>query len=500
MADPLFPFFPILAFITFILVLIPLPWHLQQWNAGTCLFMFWSAIVCLIEFVNSLIWHGNVRNVAPVWCDISSQIIIASNAGIAAATVCISRRLYMITALRGFYSTKAERSRALGKDLSISIGIPILVCVLHFIVQPYRFDILEDVGCYPATYNTLLAYVLHYMWPIAMGLISFIYGCLALRLYHIRRAEISRLMVGDKQDHASLTVSRYFRLIILALVHVICTIPTGVFAIYTGASQMDPYGSAPRRDWKKVRTILGDEWRGDRIWHGMVEINRWMPVFCGVVFFLLFGFALEARRSYVTAWRWLVNKWKRNDGLPSPQRPKWRSWSKTSSISGSTVVGDSETFGAKRLLSFHSSRSSNAGSFTSTIKPPPFGSALDDKKTARESEYEEVHLSPMSAGSPVSNCSDTPTTTDSAAPLVAPLHDRHRTHTRNSSIMQFNPNTGIVQPLMNTTHDTHVESHSQDNAHDNDEGTITYYIDPKYGLLSKQDYETIYAQMPVSGH
>ncbi|KAK1227874.1 a-factor receptor [Marasmius sp. AFHP31] len=494
MADPAFPFFPIFAFITFILALIPLPWHLQQWNAGTCLFMFWTSIVCLIHFVNALIWHGNVRNVAPVWCDISSQIIIASNAGLAAATVCISRRLYMITALRGFYSSKAERRRALGKDLSICIGIPLLVCVLHLIVQPYRFDILEDVGCYPATYNTLLAYVLHYMWPIAMGLISFIYGCLALRLFHIRRAEISRLMAGDK-DSAALTISRYFRLMILALIHVICTIPTGVFAIFHGATQMNPYGSYIRRDWTKVRTILGEEWRADQMWYGMVEINRWMPIFCGVVFFLLFGFALEARRSYAMAWKWLVSKFKRrNDGLPPPQRPKWQSWGKQSSISGSTVVGDTDSVAAKRLPSYYSSRSSNAGSFTSAVKPASFAAAADKAKPTGDSEYEDIRLSPISAITP---SSETPTTTNSSLPLLAPHGHQPRTHARNSSIMQFNPNTGVVQPLINVTHDTNVESRaSEDNVHDNDEGTITYYVDPKYGLLSKKDYDTIY---PPSG-
>ncbi|KAF9265062.1 pheromone receptor [Marasmius fiardii PR-910] len=339
MADPAFPYFPILALLTSILVLIPLPWHLQQWNAGTCLFMLWSSIICLISFVNSLIWHGNVNNIAPVWCDISSQIILASNAGIAAATVCISRRLYMITALRGFYATREERRRALGKDLSISIGIPVLVCILHFIVQPYRFDILEDIGCYPSTYNSILAYVLHYMWPIAMGLISFMYGCLALRLYHIRRAEISRLMAGGKQDSTSLTVSRYFRLIILALIHVMCTIPTGAFAIYSGATKMNPQDSLTHRNWERVRTISSEEWRGDVIWQGMVEINRWMAVFCGLVFFLLFGFAVEARKSYSTAWKWLVKKVQRRDDQLPRHRPKWKTWSHLSSMSGSTVVG-----------------------------------------------------------------------------------------------------------------------------------------------------------------
>lgn len=70
MADPTYPLFPILAFVGFILVLVPLPWHLKAYNAGTCLFILWTALACLNQFVNAVVWHNNALNPAPVWCDI----------------------------------------------------------------------------------------------------------------------------------------------------------------------------------------------------------------------------------------------------------------------------------------------------------------------------------------------------------------------------------------------------------------------------------------------
>ncbi len=70
MSDPTYPVFSIFACLGFILVLIPLPWHFQAWNAGTCLYMAWTAVACLNQFVNSVVWHGNAYNPAPVWCDI----------------------------------------------------------------------------------------------------------------------------------------------------------------------------------------------------------------------------------------------------------------------------------------------------------------------------------------------------------------------------------------------------------------------------------------------
>lgn len=70
MVDPTFPLFPIMAGLGFFLVLIPLPWHLQAWNSGTCYYMMWTALACLNQFVNSIVWSGDAINKAPVWCDI----------------------------------------------------------------------------------------------------------------------------------------------------------------------------------------------------------------------------------------------------------------------------------------------------------------------------------------------------------------------------------------------------------------------------------------------
>ena len=55
-----------------ILSLIPLRWHLESWNVGTCMFMIWTALGCLVGFVDAVVWNGNVVNWAPVWCDIGT--------------------------------------------------------------------------------------------------------------------------------------------------------------------------------------------------------------------------------------------------------------------------------------------------------------------------------------------------------------------------------------------------------------------------------------------
>ncbi|KAF6745546.1 GPCR fungal pheromone mating factor, partial [Ephemerocybe angulata] len=79
----------------------PLPWHIQAGNSGTCAYMIWTALSCLNSFVTRLVWKDHARNIAPVWCDIvPSKIIIGVSVGIPASVLCISRRLYTLTAVR----------------------------------------------------------------------------------------------------------------------------------------------------------------------------------------------------------------------------------------------------------------------------------------------------------------------------------------------------------------------------------------------------------------
>ena len=69
-ANHVFTVFSLFAFTS---VSVPLTWHLTEassWNAGTCLFIFWTGLSSLVWFVNSIVWDGNIVNWTPAWCDI----------------------------------------------------------------------------------------------------------------------------------------------------------------------------------------------------------------------------------------------------------------------------------------------------------------------------------------------------------------------------------------------------------------------------------------------
>ena len=45
------------------------------------------------------------------------------------------------------------------------------------VVQGHRFNIAEDIGCLPVIYVTPVAFPLVFMWPVLLGMVSFVYAC-----------------------------------------------------------------------------------------------------------------------------------------------------------------------------------------------------------------------------------------------------------------------------------------------------------------------------------
>lgn len=58
----------------------PQPYNLTHlaWNTGTCLYMIWTGLACLNQFINSIVWNRNAINWSPTWCDICKITLILS--------------------------------------------------------------------------------------------------------------------------------------------------------------------------------------------------------------------------------------------------------------------------------------------------------------------------------------------------------------------------------------------------------------------------------------
>ncbi|EIW84608.1 STE3-like pheromone receptor [Coniophora puteana RWD-64-598 SS2] len=293
--------FSMFAFIGFACVTVPLPWHMESWNVGTCMYMIWTGLACLNLFINSVVWSHDVLDKAPVWCDISTRFMIGSAVAIPAASLCINRRLYHIASVSTVMKTRAQRRRDIMVDLSIGLGIPILEMVLQYVVQGHRFNIYEEVGCYPFTYNTPPAYPLVFAWPVAIGCVSAVYCALTIRELAQRRAQFKELLSANQ----NLSSGRYFRLMGLAGVEILGTVPIGCYSIYLNASaeQIEPWISWENvhSNFSRVRQYPSIVWRSSTLGENSIELSRWIVVVCALIFFAFFGFADEARKHYKIA-------------------------------------------------------------------------------------------------------------------------------------------------------------------------------------------------------
>ncbi|PFH48838.1 hypothetical protein AMATHDRAFT_49183 [Amanita thiersii Skay4041] len=288
------------SFIGFLLVTIPFPWHLEAWNTGTCLYMAWTGLACLNQFINSIIWNGNAYKRAVIWCDISTRFMIGSTVAIPAASLCINRRLYHIASVRSVTHSRAEKRRAVMVDLAIGIGLPILEMILQYIPQGHRFNIFEDIGCYPFTYNTWVAVLLVYLPPILIGLVSAVYCCLSIRLFYQSRAQFKEIL----SNSSNLNTNRYLRLMMLAGTEIVCTVPIGIYALYLNIkAHLNPWKSwaDTHSGFSRIDQIPALIWRSNPILESSLELTRWLIIVCAFIFFAYFGFADEARKNYRSA-------------------------------------------------------------------------------------------------------------------------------------------------------------------------------------------------------
>lgn len=120
---------------------------------------------------------------------------------------------------------------------------------------------------------------------------------LTIYTFYKRESQFRQFMSSNR----SLNRSRYFRLMALSAIEILCTIPLATYGIVLNAKA----GVLPWISWENVHSdysrviqVPGFVWRENRdIYNGLEEF-RWVLVACSLVFFAFFGFADEARQHY----------------------------------------------------------------------------------------------------------------------------------------------------------------------------------------------------------
>ncbi|KAF5384602.1 hypothetical protein D9757_007452 [Collybiopsis confluens] len=301
--DPLYPLFSIFAFFSFFLPLIPLTWHLQAWNLGACFYMMWASLLGLIQFVDSIIWAGTVLDLAPIWCDITTHVYQAACFAIPLSSLCIVRRLYLISSLKTAL-TRLEQRRAMIFDIFVCFIMPLALLALQYVSQGRRYEIWEEVGCRIHMDRTLAMPFIINVPIIATGLVSMVYDVLCIRalFQHLRkRKELSKSVPSS-----AFTYDRYIPIVTLAFLEMACTTPIATCALIFNIE----LGLEPWISWDYVHgyfdyieMIPSPVWKSQDLVRNAIETERWVTASFGIIIFLFLGTTKEARRQYWRAYR-----------------------------------------------------------------------------------------------------------------------------------------------------------------------------------------------------
>ncbi|KAI9509913.1 pheromone A receptor-domain-containing protein [Russula earlei] len=219
-----------------------------------------------------------------------------------AAVLVINHRLFRIASANAILTTRAEKRRAICVDLAIGLGVPFLQMILQIVVEGHRFDIFEEIGCLPNTYNVPPAYPLYFIWPAVLDVITLVFSVLNIRLFWRSSKQLMEMPGSNKGPNQA----RYIRLIALSSSQIFISLPITLYAIYLNAHYFPIFPWISWNDthfnYSHVDQYPSATWRALPAIQVVVELNRWLIVLSAFLFFAFFGFAEEARKHYRKAY------------------------------------------------------------------------------------------------------------------------------------------------------------------------------------------------------
>ncbi|KAJ2916348.1 hypothetical protein MD484_g4053, partial [Candolleomyces efflorescens] len=288
-------------------LLLPLPWHWRARNIATLSIIFWFFIINFIYAVDAFVWADNVKLVMPVWCDITTKLIIGASYALPASCLCVSMYLEQIASLRMAQLTAVDKRRRRWFEAFMGFGIPLLFMALHVIVQGHRYDIIEGYGCRPTTYYSIVAIFLIWVPPLALAFGSVVYSALALRHFVVRRLTFAAHL---QASNSALTTSRYLRLMSMAAIQMVGSITITSYALWFTSIAM------PLRPWTNWDDVHSDFLRVDQYLTRFVPpaltrpfyVSWWFTPISTFIFVAFFSFGKDALDEYKKCFSWIRSK------------------------------------------------------------------------------------------------------------------------------------------------------------------------------------------------
>ncbi|KAI4151896.1 MAG: hypothetical protein LQ340_003216 [Diploschistes diacapsis] len=269
-------------------------WHVKNRNLPASSMVFWIVLENTFNIINALVWPNDNVLAWPSgvgYCDVEIKLDIASSIGLLGSLCCILRSLAkaLDTDNARLMATPAERQRQLALELFYCVGLPLVLAVLHFVIQPFRYYVLAIAGCAPAFSNSWLTIMIFYIWPPVVCLINVYYSILLIARIHRYRRDFSSIITS----RGGLNKSRFLRLFSAAMVMLCIVVPTQAYSLYRNLQD-----EITTFDWKETHN--------PQTWqtvifvptYGVVFEDRWIRVGLALPVFLCFGWGKDAKSLY----------------------------------------------------------------------------------------------------------------------------------------------------------------------------------------------------------
>nr|AEY62508.1 pheromone receptor a2 [Macalpinomyces eriachnes] len=282
----------------------PLPIHLRAGNTGVILMMFWCFLGLFNKGINALAFNHSLRLHWVIGCDVSAVIERVWQLGLCCSSLCVLQKLEGIASLRQARSTEQERRRRVLLDLSVGLGVPAMQIPLFFIVQPYRLDVVEDLGCNAPIYNSVPAIFVYYLWRMMASMLCAVFAALILRWFVLRRRQFSAAL---SSQHSGLSQKKYFRLFALAICEAALVSAGQLFLLVeslkiTGLSRYSSWADV-HANFDTINFIaMAREGPGSQE-ATMQDVFRWLSLSPAIALFLFFGLTEDAKAAYWSTWR-----------------------------------------------------------------------------------------------------------------------------------------------------------------------------------------------------
>ncbi|EPS99286.1 hypothetical protein FOMPIDRAFT_1024306 [Fomitopsis schrenkii] len=235
------------AFSCVVLLACLLPAYWTSRNIAMLSLILWLILCNAIQGVNAVVWSGSTEARIPVWCDISTKLLLGVRIAIPATCVCLSNRvrhLLMTGDAKGGIGI-------LSFDLITCIIVPIIYMVLHIIVQDYRFNLTENFGCSPAVYDSIPALFLVWLPPFVLCICAIALTCTTIYSGHKRGFALVRARrSGNAGRHSFDFLRPLFRSLLIASLLLV----SSAFSLY--AALAAPAHLLPWTSWNAVHARL----------------------------------------------------------------------------------------------------------------------------------------------------------------------------------------------------------------------------------------------------